>query len=122
MQEFLDSYPSVFSNQRKTKIKPIFLNFVTTLVEQKVIEPHYQVLSQGNWKSVTELTVSNISEGFSLSERFTIGSDKSVNWRDTFVTTKFFSKSAEFVATKGWKESELIWKESTKMDLHSLTG
>ena len=69
IQEFLKSYPALVSNQRKTKIKRLFLELVTSLKNADLIQSKYKVISDGNWKEVSELTISNISEGFIIYEK-----------------------------------------------------
>jgi hypothetical protein len=72
IQEFLDSYPSVLSNQRRTKIKRLFIQSVKLFQQYDLIEPDYKVISDGYYCSVEELTIYNISEGFVLHEKLSI--------------------------------------------------
>ena len=74
IREFLDSYPAVLSYQRKTKIKKLFLQFVASLEKYDLIESNYQIISDASLKDVIELTLSNISEGFILSEKLSFNS------------------------------------------------
>ena len=72
IQEFLDSYPSVLSNQRRTKIKKLFIQSVKLFQQYDLIEPDYKIIYDGYYCSVEELTIYNISEGFVLSEKLSI--------------------------------------------------
>lgn len=72
IKEFLDSYSAVLSNQRITKIKKLFLQFVGFLKEHDLIESNYKIISDGYYHSVQELNIHNISEGFILYEKLSI--------------------------------------------------
>jgi hypothetical protein len=72
IKEFLNSYPSVISNQRKSNIKRYFLHLVQELKNNDLIELNYKIISYGSWISVDELTSSNISEGFILYEKLSL--------------------------------------------------
>lgn len=52
IQEFLDSYPSVLSNQRRTKIKKLFIQSVKLFQQYDLIEPDYKIISDGYYCSV----------------------------------------------------------------------
>jgi hypothetical protein len=47
VKEFLDSYSSVLSNQRRTKIKKLFIQLVGRLKQNDLIESNYRVFSNG---------------------------------------------------------------------------
>ena len=47
IKEFLDSYSAVLSNQRRTKIKKLFLQFVDLLKEHDLIESNLKIISDG---------------------------------------------------------------------------
>ena len=72
IKEFLDSYSAVLSNQRITKIKKLFLQFVAFLKEHDLIESNYKIISDGYYHSVQELNIHNISQGFILYEKLSI--------------------------------------------------
>lgn len=72
VKDFLKSYPSVLSNQQKTKIKKCFIEFVTLLEEQGAIESKYKILSNGSYYDTQQLTVKNIFEGFVFYEKLPI--------------------------------------------------
>lgn len=72
IQEFLDSYPSIISNQRKTKIKRYFLDLVQELKKSDLIESDYKIISDGSFISVDELTISNTSQGFVIYEKLSL--------------------------------------------------
>lgn len=69
IQEFLDLYPSVISNQRKTNIKKYCLELVQELKNNDLIEPDYKIISDGAFIPAGKLTLSNLSEGFILYEK-----------------------------------------------------
>lgn len=69
IQEFLDLYPSVISNQRKTNIKKYFIELVQELKNNDLIEPDYKIIYDGSFIPTDKLTFSNISEGFVLYEK-----------------------------------------------------
>jgi len=72
IKEFLDSYPSVLSNQRRTKIKKLFIQLVGRLKENDLIESNSKIISNGLLVNVDELTTSNIRQGFVLYEKLSI--------------------------------------------------
>jgi hypothetical protein len=72
VQEFLDSYSSVLSNQRRTKIKKLFIQLVGHLKENDLIESNYKIISNGLLVDVDELTITNIRQGFVLYEKLSI--------------------------------------------------
>ena len=72
IKEFLNSYPSIISNQRITNIKRTFIRLVKTVQESDLIEANYKIISDGNYYSTNELTIENISEGFVLYKKFLI--------------------------------------------------
>ncbi|QXE46227.1 hypothetical protein IV203_000157 (plastid) [Nitzschia inconspicua] len=72
IEEFLNSYPSVISNQRKTKIKQHFIELVIELKNAGLIESNYKIISNNTSYTTDELTVKNISEGFIIYEKLTI--------------------------------------------------
>ena len=45
VKEFLDSYSSILSNQRRTKIKKLFIQLVGVLKEHDLIESNYKIIS-----------------------------------------------------------------------------
>lgn len=72
IQEFFESYSSPLSNERKTKMKQLFLQFVAFLNQEDRIESNYKVIQNGVFHSVDHLTFSNISEGFIIYEKLKI--------------------------------------------------
>jgi len=72
VKEFLDSYSSVLSNQRRTKIKKLFIQLVGRLKEHDLIESNYKIISNGFLVDVDELTTTNIGQGFVLYEKLSI--------------------------------------------------
>jgi hypothetical protein len=60
IKEFLDSYSAVLSNQQRTKIKKLLLQFVDLLKEHDLIESNLKIISDGFFVDRDELTVSNI--------------------------------------------------------------
>jgi hypothetical protein len=72
IKEFLDSYSAVLSNQRITKIKKLFLQFVAFLKEHDLIESNYKIIYDGYYHCVQELNIHNISQGFILYEKLSI--------------------------------------------------
>jgi hypothetical protein len=72
IKEFLDSYPSVLSNQRRTKIKKLFIQLVGRLKENDLIESNYKIISNGLLVDVDQLTTSNIRQSFVLYEKLSI--------------------------------------------------
>lgn len=69
VQEFFDSYSSTLSNQTKTQMKTYFIQLVYWLRDQPLIEPNYKILTKGRFYNLTELTITNIQEGFLFYER-----------------------------------------------------
>ena len=72
IKEFLDSYPSLLSNQRRTKIKQLFIQLVGCLKENDLIESNYKIIANGLLVDVDELTTTNIQQGFVLYEKLSI--------------------------------------------------
>lgn len=68
IQKFIETYPSALSNQTIRQIKDFFLESVHLLEENKLIQPTFKVLRDGNLEFVDRLTSQNISEGFVLYE------------------------------------------------------
>jgi len=72
IQEFLDSYPSVLSNQQRTIIKRSFIQLIQILEEHDLIENNYQIISNASFYDTQELTTTNISQGFVVYEKISI--------------------------------------------------
>jgi hypothetical protein len=72
VKQFIDSYPSALNNSQKTKIKEYFIEGVKILQENRLIEPNYKVISNGQLYEPEELTLKNISEGFVICEKLSI--------------------------------------------------
>ena len=72
VKEFLDSYSAVLFNQRRTKIKKLFLQFVGLLKEHDLIESNSKIISDGLLVDVDELTTTNIEQDFVLYEKLSI--------------------------------------------------
>ena len=72
VKEFLDSYSSVLSNQRRTKIKKLFIQLVGRLKEHDLIESNYKIISNGFLVDIDELTNTNIEQGFVLYEKLSL--------------------------------------------------
>jgi hypothetical protein len=72
IQEFLSSYPSVISNQRKNNIKKYFIQLVHLFKEQDLIEDNYKIISNGHYYFTKEFNTHDISEGFVIYEKLSI--------------------------------------------------
>lgn len=72
IQEFLSSYPSVISNQRKNNIKKYFIKLVQLFKEQDLIEDNYKIISNGHYYFTKEFNTHDISEGFVIYEKLSI--------------------------------------------------
>ena len=72
IQEFLSSYPSVISNQRKNNIKKYFIQLVQLFKEHDLIEDNYKIISNGHYYFTKEFNTHDISEGFVLYEKLSI--------------------------------------------------
>ena len=72
VQEFLESYPSVISSQRKNNIKKHFIELVEFFKEHDFIEDSYKIISNENCYSTTRLNTHDISEGFIIYEKLSI--------------------------------------------------
>nr|QUS63955.1 hypothetical protein [Haslea silbo] len=72
IQEFLSSYSSLISNQRKNKIKKYFIQLVHLFKEHDLIEDSYKIISNGFFIDTDQLTISNISQGFVIYERLSV--------------------------------------------------
>ena len=72
IQEFLSSYPSVISNQRKNNIKKYFIKLVHLFKEQDLIEDNYKIISNGHYYFTKEFNTHDISEGFVIYEKLSI--------------------------------------------------
>ena len=72
IQEFLNSYPSIISNQRKKNIKKYFINLVQLFKEHNLIENSYKIISNGHYYFTKELNTHDISEGFIIYEKLSI--------------------------------------------------
>ena len=70
IQEFLSSYPSVISNQRKNNIKKYFIQLVHLFKEQDLREDNYKIISNIFLLHTDVLTSKNISEGFVIIKKF----------------------------------------------------
>lgn len=70
IKEFFDSYPAVLSNQQKKNIKEFFIESIKILKKSDLIEDDYKILSNGRFDNTQELTTKNISEGFTVYEKF----------------------------------------------------
>lgn len=69
VQAFFHRYPSAISHRTMTHIKREFLMWVETLEKSDLIEKQYKIIQKGQWYSVRQLTLENISEGFVLYEK-----------------------------------------------------
>ena len=72
IQEFLTSYPSIISNQRKNNIKKYHIQLVQQLQDSNLITSNYKILYDGSFISTDKLTPSNISEGFIIYEKISV--------------------------------------------------
>lgn len=72
VKEFLDSYSSILSNQRRTKIKKLFIQLVASLKEHDLIESNYKIISNGLLVDIDELTTTNIEQGFVIYEKLSL--------------------------------------------------
>jgi hypothetical protein len=72
IQEFLNSYPSVISNQRVNNIKNYFIQLVQLFKEYDLIKDNYKIISKGLHYPTKEFNTHNISEGFIIYEKLSI--------------------------------------------------
>ena len=72
IQEFLSSYSSVISNQRKNNIKKYFIQLVHLFKEHDLIEDNYKIISNGHYYFTKEFNTHDISEGFVIYEKLSI--------------------------------------------------
>jgi hypothetical protein len=72
VNDFMDAYPSVLNNSRKTNIKQFFLESVQLLEENNLIESKDKIIHKGQFYYVDKLTIYNISEGFGIYENLII--------------------------------------------------
>ena len=72
IQEFLSSYSSVISNQRKNNIKKYFIQLVHLFKEHDLIEDSYKIISNGHYYFTKEFNTHDISEGFVIYEKLSI--------------------------------------------------
>lgn len=57
------------SNKQKTLIKRYFIDAVQILWNCNLIKNRYQIISDGKFKSINQLTLRNISERFLIHEK-----------------------------------------------------
>jgi len=72
IQEFLSSYSSVFSNQRKNNIKKYFIQLVQLFKEHDLIQDNYKIISNGHYYFTKEFNIHDILEGFVIYEKLSI--------------------------------------------------
>ena len=72
IKDFFESYPSVLSNQQKTKMKKYFIEWIKLLEEYELIDSTYRTISKGDVLNTDKLTTTNISEGFIVYEKLSI--------------------------------------------------
>ena len=72
IKEFLQNYKSSLSNQQKTKIKEYFIRSIELFQQYDLIEDNYKIISNGFLLDTDLLTISNISEGFVIYEKFSV--------------------------------------------------
>lgn len=72
IKEFLELYPAKISNKQRSDIKKEFIHWVTILRDFDLIENNYKIMKDGWYQPVSELTNSNISDGFLLYEKIDI--------------------------------------------------
>ena len=72
IHEFFDSYPSVLSNQQRTKMKRSFIELVGVLKQHNLIDSNYKISFNGFLLDIDELTTNNISEGFVVYEKLSV--------------------------------------------------
>ena len=72
IQEFLDNYPSILSNQQKTKIKRAFIQLVELLKEKELVEENYKIILNEDFHPADKLITQNISKGFVIYEKLKI--------------------------------------------------
>lgn len=70
IQEFLDLYLSVISNQRKSNISKYYIQLVQELKNNDLIEPDFKIISDGSFILADKLTLSNISGRFIIRKNF----------------------------------------------------
>jgi hypothetical protein len=68
-KEFLGSYSSVLSNQRRTKIKKLFIQLIGNLKEHNLTKSVYKIISNGLLIDIDEFTTTNIKDGFVIYEK-----------------------------------------------------
>jgi hypothetical protein len=72
MQEFVSSYSSIISTQRKNNIQKYFIQLVQLFKEHDLLEDNYKIISKGFFIDTDQLTISNISQGFVIYEKLSI--------------------------------------------------
>jgi hypothetical protein len=70
VRQFLETYQ--VSNQRKTRMKRIFIQLVHLLQEHNLIEDQYKVILNGQMVPTRNFTTESISEGFVLYEKLSL--------------------------------------------------
>jgi hypothetical protein len=72
VQEFLNSYPSIISNQRITNIKRAFIQLIKLYQQYDLVENNFKIISNESFIDTDKLTIFNISEGFVIDEKLKI--------------------------------------------------
>jgi hypothetical protein len=72
IQEFLSSYSSLISNQRKNNIKKYLIQLVQLFKEHDLIQDNSKIISNGHYYFTKEFNTHDISEGFVISEKLSI--------------------------------------------------
>jgi len=72
IKEFFQNYTSRLSNQQKTKMKEHFIQSIKLFQQYDLIENNYKTISNGFLLDIDVLTISNISEGFVISEKLSV--------------------------------------------------
>lgn len=72
IKNFMKTYPSILSNQRKGKIKSHFIELINIFQNNQLIESDFKFIENGIMITTSKLTPQNISEGFVLFEKLVI--------------------------------------------------
>ena len=72
LQEFLSSYLSIISNQRKNNIKKYFIQLFHLFKEHDSIEDSYKIISNRHYYFTKEFNTHDSSDGFVIYEKLSI--------------------------------------------------
>jgi hypothetical protein len=72
IEEFFGTYPSILSNQQKTKMKRSFVRLVEIIQEADLIKSNYEIIYNDVFFKTEKLTITNISQGFRIYEKLSL--------------------------------------------------